>query len=191
MTVNGRDIVKPWRKLRRAVREAHALGIEFQICGDRVQVDGIDRLPDKLREVLDPDLLWAYTGADEDDEEAIAFLEELGAEAVLVTDVCDAAAAVAELEEQKSPVIGIDIETAPKPEFAEPRPPIQINQDGSVRKPKAPDKKAPRPPAIDPHRAKIATLQLCWWCEVLCIPRYGDRLGAHITMVHSADIRRA
>jgi DNA polymerase-1 len=160
MIVNGRDIVKPWRALRRAVREAHALGVQFRICGDQVQVDGIDRLPDKLREVLDPGLLWAYTGADEDDEEAITFLEELGAEAVLITDVCDAAAAVAELEEQKSPVIGIDIETAPKPEFAEPRPPIQINQDGSVRKPKAPDRKVPRPPAIDPHRAEIATLQL-------------------------------
>jgi hypothetical protein len=160
MTVYARELVAPWRALRRAVREAHALGIEFHICGDRVRVDGIERLPNKLREALDPDLLWAYTGADEDDEEAIAFLEALGVEAALVSNARDAAAAIAELEAQKSPVIGLDIETASKPKFAQPRPPILINQDGGIRKPKALDKKAPRPPAIDPHRAEIATLQL-------------------------------
>ena len=154
------DTIQVWRTLRRAVREAIALGVEFRIRGAEVEIARAEQLPDKLRGALDQELLWSYLGADEDDDEALTFLETLGVEAVLITDIFAAAAAVAEMEEQKPPIVGLDLETCPKPEFAAPRPPVPINKDGSVRKPKAPDKKAPRPPAIDPNRADIATLQI-------------------------------
>jgi DNA polymerase I-like protein with 3'-5' exonuclease and polymerase domains len=153
-------LLEPWRVLRRALREAHALGIEFRIRGAEIEITGIERLPDKLRAALDPDLLWEYLGAAEDDEEAIAFLEDLGVESVLVTEVPEFSRALEELDAQQSPFIGIDIETTPLPEFAEPRPSVQVNADGSIGRPKAPNKKAQRPAGIDPHRAKIATVQL-------------------------------
>ena len=154
------DLLQIWRGLRRAVREATALGVEFRIRGAKVETTGVEELPDQLRAALDPELLWAYSGADEDNEEAICFLEELGVEAVLVVDVVAAEAAIVELEEQNSSVVGLDIETSPKPQFATPRPAIRINKDGSISKQKGPDKKAPRPAGIDPNRADIATLQL-------------------------------
>jgi DNA polymerase-1 len=154
------DVIQVWRSLRRAVREATALGVEFRVRGAEVEIARAEQLPDELWGALDQELLWSYLGADEDDDEALTFLETLGVEAVLITDIFAAAAAVAELEEQKPPIVGLDLETCPKPEFAAPRPPVPINKDGSVRKPKAPDKKAPRPPAIDPNRADIATLQI-------------------------------
>ena len=151
------DVTQVWRTLRRAVREAIALGVEFRIRGAEVEIARAEQLPDELRGALDQELLWSYLGADEDDDEALTFLETLGVEAVLITDIFAASAAVAEMEEQKPPIVGLDLETCPKPEFVALRPPISINKDGSVRKAKAPDKKAPRPPAIDPNRADIAT----------------------------------
>src|SRR5215471_20753311 len=100
------DLVARWRALRKAVREASALGVEFRIRGDEIEVAGDEHLPDRLREALDPDLLWSYFGADEADEEAITFLEQLGVEPVLVSGVFEVVDAIAEMEAQKSPVIG-------------------------------------------------------------------------------------
>jgi DNA polymerase I-like protein with 3'-5' exonuclease and polymerase domains len=154
------EAIVVWRKLRRAVREAQALGVEFRICGDEVRIAGGERLPEELCAALDPDLLWAYFGADEDEDEAVDFIEKLGVEPVLVDDIAGASAAVEELEASNSPFIGIDIETSPKSEFAEPRPSIQINVDGAVGRPKVLKDKNRRPAGLDPHRADVATLQL-------------------------------
>jgi DNA polymerase I-like protein with 3'-5' exonuclease and polymerase domains len=154
------DALAPWRTLRRAVREAHVLGVEFRIRGDEVEIDGIERLPGKLRDALDPDLLWSYVGAEEDDEEAIAFLDRLGAEPVLVEDAADVAAAIEQLAAEGSPVVAIDIETIAKPEYAEPRPAVQINVDGSIGRTKSLKDKTHRPAAVDPHQAEIGTVQL-------------------------------
>jgi len=153
--------VDVWRVVRLAVKQAHALGIEFRIGGADVEISDSDRLPDKLRTALDPELLYEYFGAAEADEEAIEFLEKLGVEAILVTDAEMASAALDELEAEGSPFIGLDIETAPKPEYAEPRPLVKVNADGSVGNP-AKDKRAKtrRPSGTDPNRADVATVQL-------------------------------
>jgi len=115
---------------------------------------------DKLRDALHPELLWSYFGADEDDQEAVAFIEELQVEPVLIEDTASAESAVEALEAEKSPFIGLDIETSPKPEYAEPRPPVQINADGSVGLTRAPKHKSHLHAGVDPHRAALATLQL-------------------------------
>src|SRR6516225_1730684 len=154
------DILAPWRALRRAVREARALGVELRIHGDQVQVAGLERLPDKLCEALNPDLLWDYVGAAEDDEEAVEFLEKLGVEPMLVEDPAAAATAIEQLAAERSPVVALDIETIAKPEYAEPRPTVQVNVDGSIGRTKAPKDKTRRPAGVDPHQAEIATLQL-------------------------------
>ena len=149
-----------WRNLRRAVREAHALGIEFRICGDEIEIAGIETPPDKLRDALDPELLWEFFGAAEDDEEAVTFIEKLQVAPELIDDIAGAVNAVEALEAEKSPFIGLDIETIAKPEYAEPRPTVQINADGSVGRIKEPKDKSRRPASTDPNRANIATLQL-------------------------------
>jgi DNA polymerase-1 len=174
------DALTPWRALRRAVREAHMLGVEFRICGDQVQVDGLDRLPDKLCGALDLELLWSYAGAEEDDEEAIAFLEKLGVEPVLVEDPSGVAAAIEQLAAEGSPVIAIDIETTPRPEYAEPRPTVQVNVDGSIGRTKIPKDKTRRPAGVDPHQAAIATLQL-YSGGPQCFVFRGEAIGRILT----------
>jgi DNA polymerase I-like protein with 3'-5' exonuclease and polymerase domains len=154
------DALAMWRKLRRAVREARVLGAEFYIHGDAIKVEGLERLPDALRGALDPELLWQYLGAAEDEDDAAAFLEKLGVEPALVEDTAGAVAAIAALESANSDVVGLDIETTPKLEYAEPRPPVQINVDGSIGRPKVPNNKNRRPAVVDPNRGDIATLQL-------------------------------
>jgi DNA polymerase I-like protein with 3'-5' exonuclease and polymerase domains len=156
----ARELLEPWRVLRRALREAHALGIELRIRGAEIEITGIERLPDKLREALDPELLWEYTGAAEDDEEAIAFLETLGVEPVLVEGSDAVPAAIDALAAEGSSVVAIDIETIAKPEYAETRPPVQVNADGSIGRTRIPKDKNRRPAGTDPHRADIAALQL-------------------------------
>jgi DNA polymerase I-like protein with 3'-5' exonuclease and polymerase domains len=158
MTVQARSIVEPWRALRLAVREANMLGVKFRIRGDRIEIEGHERLPEKLRAALDADMLWAYIGAEEDNEEAITFLQQIGVEPVLVETAGDVVPALESLAAEGSPVVALDIETIAKPEFAEPRPPVQVNVDGSIGK--SHKDKTKKPAGIDPHRASIALLQL-------------------------------
>jgi DNA polymerase-1 len=137
-----------WAVLRHAVREAKALGAEFRIVGADVEIDG--DIPDELRERLPERLLWQYFGAAAADSEALEFSRKLGVEAVAVRDEAGARAAAKALE--RAPFLGIDIETA-----TDERPPaIRINRDGGV----AARQDEPGEGALDPHAARIATLQL-------------------------------
>ena len=95
--------------------------------------------------------LFQYFGAARADNEAVAFLRQLGVTPVLVTDLAGADAAMVELT--GCDPIGLDIETSPP----DARPaPIRINVDGSVAARQA----EPSGDGLDPHRATIATLQL-------------------------------
>jgi hypothetical protein len=98
-----------WRNLRRAVREAHALGVEFRIRGAEVDITGVEQLPARLRDALDPVLLYDYLGGATDDDEATAFLARLGVEAILVTTAQDAELAELELMAQGAVRVGLDI----------------------------------------------------------------------------------
>jgi DNA polymerase-1 len=147
--------VEPPRALRHAVREAHKLGVKFRIRGANVEIEGDAQ---QLRDTLDPETLYEYLGAAAADREAITFLEGLGVEAILVEDVTAATAALDELAAAQSPFVGLDIETTPKPAYAELRPAVRINADGSVGR--AEKDKSGKPAALDPHRGDIALLQL-------------------------------
>jgi DNA polymerase I-like protein with 3'-5' exonuclease and polymerase domains len=107
-------------------------------------------IPDELRERLPARLLWQYLGGVWTDLQALEFGEKLGAETVVVRDEAGVRAAAKALD--KAAYIGIDIETTAD----ERPPPIKINKDGSV----AERQDKPGPGALDPHRARIATLQL-------------------------------
>src|SRR6516164_8633393 len=119
---------------RQLVREASALGAKFRICGADVVVDGIDNLAQPLRAELQiyvtNGFIYDLIGGNDADAEATGFLQKLGVTAVLVADRAGAIAAVEELS--RAEWVGLDIETAPKREFADPRPAIAINADGSI-----------------------------------------------------------
>jgi hypothetical protein len=144
---------------RQLVREASALGAKFRICGADVVVDGIDNLAQPLRAELQiyvtNGFIYDLIGGNDADAEATGFLQKLGVTAVLVADRAGAIAAVEELS--RAEWVGLDIETAPKREFADPRPAIAINADGSIS---ATQKRASDGAGLDPHLAEIASLQL-------------------------------
>ena len=151
------------KKLMRTVRAA---SVELQVSGDDIVANGGDRLPDEIKDELErlrrSRFLWSWCGADDADQEAIAFADKLGVESVLVETEKEAADAIRELEEREA-CIGLDIEIALKPAYASPRPPIAINVTGalSATQPtsKKPKKSDPKPWA-DPNLTDIKTLQL-------------------------------
>src|SRR4051812_27584166 len=138
-----------WVGLRKIVREAHQLGAEFRVVGGDIEIDGA--LPSAMLRVLPSAYLFQYFGAARADNEAVAFLSQLGVSPVLVTDLAGADAVMAELT--GADPIGLDIETAPP--NARPAP-IRINADGSV----AARQPEPSGDGLDPHRATIASVQL-------------------------------
>jgi DNA polymerase I len=145
-------------ELRDAIREATALGAEFRISGADVTISGITELPEVLERHRGDGLLYSYLGGDDADSEAIDFSRMLGVEPVPVETREQAIAAVSEMTGQAAPYVGIDIETAPLPRHAKPRPPIGINGDGAFSA--AARKKHDDDAGLDPHRARIATLQV-------------------------------
>jgi len=152
---------REWVLLKRIMREASALGTEFRITGADVEISSRHPLPPDLEGLLaearEHGLLHSYLGAENTDLEACAFLERLGIEPVLVTGADAAVSSLREIAAEKSPILGVDIETCPKPEHAKPKPAITLNADGSLRdqQPRGGDEAA-----LDPHRGQIATLQV-------------------------------
>jgi DNA polymerase-1 len=153
--------------LSRLLREATVLGVEFRISGADVRISGADHLPDGLRAGLEAanasGLLFDYLDGDAGADEAIALLDQLGVEPVLVETRADARQAVRQImRDMRRPAvarqpIGLDIETAPLPPYRRDRPPVRLNRDGSLSalQPVHND-----PTGLSPHTAAIATLQL-------------------------------
>jgi DNA polymerase I len=142
-------------ELRAAMRQATALGCEFRIRGADVEIDGLSPIPEPIDRARRSGFLFSWLGADDADAEALRFCQKLGVEPVLVEKREQAIAAVRELG--AAAFVGIDIETAPRREYAKPRPPAAINTDGSLSaiQPRHDDKAG-----LDPHLAEIALLQL-------------------------------
>ena len=115
---------REWVLLKRIMREASALGTEFRITGADVEISSRHPLPPDLEGLLaearEHGLLHSYLGAENTDLEACAFLERLGIEPVLVTGADAAVSSLREIAAEKSPILGVDIETCPKPEHAKP-----------------------------------------------------------------------
>jgi DNA polymerase I len=158
--------LQPYRELleiKNLLREASALGARFRISGFRVEVDRGAALPEPLRQSLrhhaESGLLCAYLGGEEQDLPALELSDQIGAESVLVETRCGLRTAVRALLtdiRQHGDMIGLDIETAPRPGQAD-RPWIRLNSDGSLAavQPVTQDRTG-----LDPHCSNIQTVQL-------------------------------
>jgi len=151
------------KKLMLAVKAA---SVELRISGDDVIADGIDRLADdakaEFEEFRRSGLLWSWCGAEDADEEAIAFAEKLGVEAVLLETKKQAEDAIHELERTEGH-LGLDIETALRAEYASPRAPIAINKTGVLSAIQPNNKKTKKSEPkfwADPNLTDVRTLQL-------------------------------
>jgi DNA polymerase-1 len=152
------------RNLRRLLAELTSLGVRFRLSGADVTAIGTGALPPSMIEALQhpiaSGLLWSYLGGEADDADALDLLEQLQVTAHLVETRAAASSAVRQLihDLRRHPgPIGIDLETAPHPEYRGDRLAIRINVDGALS--------ALQPvnasrAGLSPHTATIATLQL-------------------------------
>jgi DNA polymerase I-like protein with 3'-5' exonuclease and polymerase domains len=143
-------------ELKAAIRDAAARGATFRICGADITIDGLRTIPDPIARARHSGFLYSWLAGDEDDNEALAFCRTLDVEPVLVETLEEALVAVKTMT--PAAFVGLDIETAPRREYAKPRQPIAINTDGSLSA--AQPSPHDDPAGLDPHLARIASLQL-------------------------------
>jgi hypothetical protein len=147
--------------LQKAVAAAAARGAEFRILGPEIAINlpGFAELPLELAAALGDNVaLFDYFGSAAEDTSAVAWLDRLGVEAVLVDDDRGYVAAIAALEHDKTEagsggLLGLDIETFNPAELPPPR---RVNKNGTIAK----HQPEPGKGALDPRRAEIATVQL-------------------------------
>ena len=151
--------------LRQLIGEVTRLGVRFRLSGAEVAIDGTEHLPGTLRDqLLDYDTkgwLWAYLGGEAVDTPSRELLARVGVAAILVETRQQARDAIRLIERDKQTygdVVGLDIETTPKPGLGMPRPPIRLNSDGSLAETQT--STGSDRAGVDPHQADIATLQL-------------------------------
>jgi hypothetical protein len=153
-----------------ALRLASEAGVTFRISGAEILADGpFENLEEGVRTGLErmrsSGYLWDWSGAAGADREACDFADALGVEAVLIESRDAAISAVKELcaDDPFAQPMGLDIETALKPEFLKPRRPILINTDGTFsannRLEETTGKGEPKH-WRDPHLAEIKLMQL-------------------------------
>jgi DNA polymerase I-like protein with 3'-5' exonuclease and polymerase domains len=170
--------------LRKAVRQATLLGVKFTVVGADVDIAG--DLPDDLRAVLQPDLLRDYFGAESLDNEALEFVESLGVEPVLISDIAGAERAMHELT--GAPEMSLDGETGPPGGCPTS---VCITKTGCVAVHQAHADKI----GLDPHRAKFQLLQLfagtkvayVFWGEAAQYLANSAWLRQQHLIIHSAD----
>ena len=153
-------------KIKQVMKAVRSASVELRISGDDIVVDGSGRLSDDVRAELEQlrssGLLWSWCGADDADEEAIAFAEKLGIDPVLIETEQQAEEVLLELGSSDGP-LGLDLETALRSEYATPRAPVAINVTGAlaVNQPiNKKTKKSEAKPWADPNLTAIRTLQL-------------------------------
>lgn len=154
-------VESPLRELCTILREATALGAGFRLRGADVEIDNLDRLPQALGKRLcayrDAGWLYAYLGGEQYDKQATAIVAQLGVRSIIVDTIDEARQAVRQLiadQRQHHGHLGLDIETAPKPEWGT-YPAVRINQSGMIS-----ESQPAAPEARDPYTADIATAQI-------------------------------
>jgi hypothetical protein len=145
--------------VERALAEAHKAGCVFRLAGDRVEVSGVDKVPADAIAILREHraAVFAHLGGNELDRPNLELLAQLDVEFVYCTTDAEAEAAVFEmLADAGDRSIAIDIETAPRSEYANPVP-LRLTVRGRPMKvqPKSDDKVG-----LDPHRAEPRLVQL-------------------------------
>jgi DNA polymerase-1 len=152
------------RAMRHLLAEVTTLGVRFRLSGADVIAMGTSALPPSLLAALNKHigsgLLWSYLGGEADDDDALELLEHLNVTASLVETRQAARGAIRQLLRdlrQHGGPLGIDLETAPLPEYRSDVPALRINADGglSALQPVNNDRAG-----LSPHTARIATLQL-------------------------------
>jgi hypothetical protein len=154
-------------ELRRLLVEAEALGVGLRLAGADIALTGRPP-PSTLLNALRARRadLWDVLGGSCLDAPALNSLGQLGVDAVLVETFAAVDAAVDRLmadtrrqpnESSARPVFGVDIETAPLPDCAKPRPPIRLRKDGS---PAVGQHRHDDRSGLDPNRALIASVQV-------------------------------
>jgi DNA polymerase I len=149
--------------IRDTLLRASAAGVTLHISGAEILIGG--NADEDLARLLASGFLWDWCGAAAIDKEACDFADALGVEVVLVESRDQAIAAAKEiaLDATDGRIIGLDVETALKPEFAKPRKPIEINADSTLSERNRFEGKAPKgepKPWRDPRMAEIKLLQL-------------------------------
>ncbi len=145
--------------IERALAEAHKAGCVFRPAGSGVAVRNLDQVPAFVRDFLREhrDGVFDALGGSERDRPCLALLDRLGAELVYCTDDDSAEAAIAEvLADAGDKPLAIDIETAPRSEYAN-SVPLKITVKGRPMKvqPKADGKIG-----LCPHRSEPRLVQL-------------------------------
>ncbi len=153
--------------MAKLMAKAAACGARFRLCGADIEVDDLDTLPDALQDDLLCDLpaLWRHLGGGAQDQPSIDLAAQLGIEIQLIETVAEARVAVRQLIRQIAAGPGhlaIDVETAPRPEYAQEPIWIKLRKNGTTwaKQPKE-KKKDENPAPLCPYRGYIACLQLC------------------------------
>jgi DNA polymerase-1 len=155
---------RAWDRAVRLVREAATLGASFHVAGACVRVNGA-ALPESLATELtapatQPALRAFLQGGKDPERAALAMLDQLDVDVLVVTTRAGVLRAVRQLEADMRAHdghLGIDIETYPRPGQGPPRPPIALTKDGT---PAERQPKWKNDAGLDPHRAEISCLQL-------------------------------
>jgi DNA polymerase I-like protein with 3'-5' exonuclease and polymerase domains len=158
------------QRLAVLIRELSLLGTRFHVLGPHLTVTGREGLPQPLANLLDEfersGWLRGFFGCDRAESSALQLITRLGVQAVLVRTKKRLRQALLRLiEDQKihGPEIGLDIETAPNPEYRKLPPAVKFTQEGVIADRQGPSKikgELEDKPALDPHRSHIASVQL-------------------------------
>jgi DNA polymerase I len=146
------------------------LGVRFHVQGPHLTITGRDGLPQPLANLVDEfehtGWLRGYFGCDRDESSALELIAKLRVQPHLIETKKRLRRALQRLIEDQhanGSEIGLDIETAPNPEYRKLPPAVQFTNEGII----AERQTAPKIPgelkdtaALDPHRSHIATLQL-------------------------------
>jgi hypothetical protein len=153
--------------LRDLLAEVAQLGVEFRFSGASVVINGLEQLPAPLRRELErhqqSGRLWDYLGGWSADAPAIAFADQLGVHIRLVETPTDCRAAIRQLIVDVRQYVGhiaVDVETTPRAGHTQERTPIKLKLDGGVHAVQSAPVSRKDRTTLDPHRARIAMLQL-------------------------------
>ncbi len=145
--------------VERALAEAHKAGCVFRLVGASVEVRGLDKVPADVGTFLrgNREAVFPHLGGTERDRLSLQLLSTLDIELVSCADDATANSVVAEIiADAGTGPIGIDVETAPLPEYANPVP-LRLTVRGRPMK----IQPTPRDRAgLDPHRSEPRLVQL-------------------------------
>jgi hypothetical protein len=158
------------QRLAALVREVSLLGVRFHVQGPHLTISGREGLPQPLANLLDAfersGWLRGYFGCDRAEASALDLVAKLHVRPHLIETWELLRRAIRRLildQRANGREIGLDVETAAKPEHRRLPRPVQFTKDGVI----AERQSAPRIKGVlkdttllDPHRSRIATVQL-------------------------------